>query len=70
MELQSILSTRSLSPTLPALLTALVQFGSSALHKACLGGHVEVASLLLTHGAHLNLKDSVSQSRHLSLIVW
>ena len=33
--------------------------GETALHAACKHGHMDVASLLLHHGAVVNIKDKV-----------
>ena len=40
-------------------LSQLMQRRGTALHAACKHGHVEVASLLLHHGAVLDIKDKV-----------
>ena len=34
----------------------------SSFHKACFGGHLEVAKFLLTSGADLNCTDNVRKS--------
>ena len=36
-----------------------VQFGNTALHEAAYSGHPAVVSLLLRHGATVNLQNSV-----------
>jgi ankyrin repeat protein len=41
-------------------LTCLPQRGWTLLHLACIGGHVEVATLLLTAGAQVDVRDRVS----------
>lgn len=48
--------------------------GEAALHLSAMGGHDEVANLLLNHGAEINVKSRFDLSslrvRSLSLYVW
>jgi hypothetical protein len=36
--------------------------GSSPLHAACFNGHYETVNLLLSHGAHVEAKDSLGST--------
>jgi ankyrin repeat protein len=38
--------------------TRIDDAGCSALHRACVGGHKDVASLLITADADVNLRDN------------
>ena len=38
----------------------LLQYGSAALHIACLNGYTEVVQYLLTNGANLSATDKVN----------
>ena len=40
-------------------LSNLMQYKRTALHMACISGHVEVAATLLTHGANVDKEDAV-----------
>ena len=37
----------------------LLQWGETALHKAVLGGHVEVVKTLVDHGAAVDVRNKV-----------
>lgn len=43
------------------LITALLQSGSTPLHYAASGAHVEIAELLIENDANVNARDKVSR---------
>ena len=38
----------------------LIQDDQTPLHLSCESGHVDIVNVLLSHGADINVKDSVS----------
>lgn len=44
--------------------------GEAALHLSAMGGHDEVANLLLNHGAEINVKSRSDPSLFLSRYAW
>ena len=43
----------------------MTQIGSTALHKAAEGGHVDVARVLLDHKAYVDVKTKVTYMIHI-----
>ena len=47
----------------------LLQFGSTALHKACYNGHTKVVEILLLNNADISATNKVSDKRYKICII-
>ncbi len=40
----------------------ILQYGHTALHKAAMNGHLEIATLLISNGCDINITNKVSHT--------